>query len=86
MTINFNCSMHDLCNYKLYVMIKSYLPSLPSLPSLPTFLGKTQKTYYFQMLPSLPRFLGRIVLKSIDSKLWSGRLPSLPIFEGKSKQ
>ena len=55
-----------------------------NLPSLPTFLGKTQKTDYFQMLPSLPRFLGRSVLKSIDSKLWLGRLPSLPIFEGKS--
>ena len=55
-----------------------------NLPSLPTFLGKTQKTDYFQMLPSLPRFLGRSVLKSIDSKLWLGRLLTLPIFEGKS--
>ena len=36
-----------------------------NLSSLPTFLGKTQKTDYFQMLPSLPRFLGRSVLKSI---------------------
>ena len=55
-----------------------------NLPSLPTFLGKTQKTDYFQMSPSLPTFLGRSVLKSVDSKLWLGRLPSLPIFEGKS--
>ena len=55
-----------------------------NLPSLPTFLGKTKKTDYFQMLLSLQRFLGRSGLKSIDSKLWLGRLPSLPIFEGKS--
>ena len=55
-----------------------------NLSSFPTFLGKTQKTDYFQMLPSLPRFLGRSVLKSIDSKLWLVSLPSLPIFEGKS--
>ena len=62
----------------VYVMIES------NLPSLPTFLGKTQKTDYFQLLPSLPTFLSRSVLKSVDSKLWLGRLPSLPIFEGKS--
>ena len=48
-----------------------------NFPNLPTFLGKNQKTDYFKMLPSLPTFLGRSVLKSIDGKLWLGRLPSL---------
>ena len=57
-----------------------------NFPSLPTFLGKKQKTDYFQMLPSLPTFLGRRLLKSIDGKLWLGRLPSLPILKAKVHQ
>ena len=57
-----------------------------NLPSLPTSLGKTQKTDYFQMLSILPTFLGRSVLKSIDSKLWLGRLPSLPILKARVNQ
>ena len=57
-----------------------------NLPSLPTFLGKTQKTDYFQMLSILPTFLGRSVLKSIDSKLGLGRLPSLKILKARVHQ
>ena len=57
-----------------------------NLLSLPTFLGKTHKTDYFQLLPILPTFIGRSVLKSIDCKLWLGRLPSLPILKAKVHQ
>ena len=49
-----------------------------NFPSLPTFLCKNQKADYFQMLPGFPKFLSRSVLKSIDHKLWLGRLPRLP--------
>ena len=52
-----------------------------NFPSLPTFLAKTQKTDYFQILQSLTTFLGRSVLKPTDSKLWLGRLPSLPVLK-----
>ena len=38
------------------------------------------------MLPSLPTFLSRFVLKSIDCKLWLGRLPSLPILKARVYQ
>ena len=57
-----------------------------NLPSLPTFLGKNQKTDYFQMLASLPTFLGRSVLKSINGKLWLGILPNLPILKARVHQ
>ena len=36
-----------------------------------------------QMLPSLPTFLDRSAPKSIDGKLWLGRLPSLPILKAR---
>ena len=59
-----------------------------NFPSLPTFLGKNQKTDHFQMLPNLPiaTFLSRSVLKSVDGKLWLGRLPSLLILKARVHQ